>query len=102
MGEPWGPGQGRHGYGCPWCPERSWQRFSWLFPSYYSEKLDAVWKSGKQFCFFFFFLKKSSDFKAFFHEFLLFASFHSHCSKIKTKTSLAFQFTLTPARFNKK
>lgn len=52
--------------------------------------------------FFFFFFKKSSDFKAFFHEFLLFASFHSHCSKIKTKTSLAFQFTLTPARFNKK
>lgn len=51
---------------------------------------------------FFFFFKKSSDFKAFFHEFLLFASFHSHCSKIKTKTSLAFQFTLTPARFNKK
>lgn len=49
-----------------------------------------------------FFLKKKFWFQSFFHEFLLFASFHSHCSKIKTKTSLAFQFTLTPARFNKK
>lgn len=64
VGEPGGPGQGRHGYGCPWCPERSWQRFSWLFPSYYSEKLDALWKSGKQF--WFFFLKKVLISKLFF------------------------------------